>query len=407
MMNFIKNFLGTVVLAVVCLTIGYLVAGMCADKKAGAPSGTNAMAAMMNAPITVATATVESKPYNPAVRYVAHAEPVQEVDLLPQVDGYIKEVCFKEGDLVKEGQLLYILDGERYEAVVRQREADLEAAKAEQRRADRQLQRMTAADARGITQLEMDAAEAGSETAKAKVLQAEANLIVAKYDLKKTEVKAPIAGQIGKSSAYVGDYVAPSKGPLARIVQTDPIRVSFPLPDRRYIEWREREINAKKAGSKVEQFRFTIELPNGEKYAHEGEFAFDDNTMSKETASIMLRVNFANPERVLVPNTFVTMHCDDYTPASYPTVQQTAVFDLPGGNLGVYVITDEGRVKVTPVKTLPVFEGFIPVTEGLEVGQKYVISGTAKLRDGAKFIEVPPTPTAENDPNYKGFNLDK
>ena len=145
---------------------------------------------------------------------------------------------FKEGDTVKAGQLLYVLDDERYQAVANQRKAALAAAEAELRRADRYFKRMSEADARGITQLERDNAEAAAESAKAGVLQAKANLVVAEYDLKKTKVYAPISGQIGKSNMYVGDYVAPSKGALARIVQIDPMRVTFPLTDRSYIAWR-------------------------------------------------------------------------------------------------------------------------------------------------------------------------
>ena len=103
---------------------------------------------------TVAVRQVEERVYNLPEKFVAHAEPVQEVDLLPQVDGYIKEIKFKEGDIVKAGSVLYVLDGERYQAIVNQRKADLAAAEAEHRRADRYFDRMQKADARGITQLE-------------------------------------------------------------------------------------------------------------------------------------------------------------------------------------------------------------------------------------------------------------
>ena len=158
---------------------------------------------------SVAVMDVAERMYNLPERFVAHAEPVQEVELLPQVDGYIKEILFKEGDIVKAGDVLYVLDGERYEAIVNQRKADLAAAEAELRRAERYYDRMQKADARGITQLERDNAEAAADSAKAAVLQAKANLVVAEYDLKKTRVSAPISGQIGKTAAHVGDYVSP------------------------------------------------------------------------------------------------------------------------------------------------------------------------------------------------------
>jgi multidrug efflux pump subunit AcrA (membrane-fusion protein) len=164
------------------------------------PKGKPVKMAMPQMAATVAVRQVEERVYNLPERYVAHAEPVQEVELLPQVDGYVKEILFKEGDIVKAGDTLYVLDGERYQAIVNQRKADLAAAEAEERRAVRYFERMLKADSRGITQLERDNAEAAAESAKAGVLQAKANLVVSEYDLKKTKVVAPISGQIGKTA---------------------------------------------------------------------------------------------------------------------------------------------------------------------------------------------------------------
>ncbi|MBR7146953.1 MAG: efflux RND transporter periplasmic adaptor subunit [Oscillospiraceae bacterium] len=233
----------------------------------------------------MAVREVEEREYNLPEKFVAHAEAMQEVDLLPQVDGYVKEIKFREGDLVKAGEVLYVLDDERYRAVANQRKADLAAAEAEERRASRYNERMQKADERGITQKERDDAEAGFERAKAAVLQAKANLVVAEYDLKKAKVIAPISGQIGKTSAHVGDYVAPSKGALARIVQVDPIRVSFPLTDRAYIGWR----TALKKGN-APDYRMRLILPDGSEYGEEGSWDFDDNAMSKETAFTALNL---------------------------------------------------------------------------------------------------------------------
>ncbi len=397
-MDFLKKTVGPTVLAAICIVSGWLLCGIWQKTHAG--KGGAAAAMMQAAPVTIGVDEVREMEYNLPERYVAHAEAAQEVDLLPQVDGYIKEIKFKEGDIVSVGQVLYILDDERYQAVVNQRLADLEAAQAEQRRANRHFQRLNSVDERGITQLERDNAEAQVETAKALVLQAEANLIVAQYDLKKTRVIAPISGQIGKSNAYVGDYVAPSKGALARIVQVDPIRVSFPLPDRLYIQWRQLQ----KRGETYEQ-RMRIILADGSEYEYDGKFDFDDNQMSRETASIMLRLLFPNPDRMLIPNSFVTLLYDRAQPPKYPMVQQSAIFDLPSGGLGVWTVTEDGCAHAVPVETLPGHDGFVPVVSGLSVGQKYVIAGTRKLADGAKVIEVEPTKTEENSADYEGFKL--
>lgn len=384
------SLVGTIVLGAACAVGGWVACEMWPK------SAPQARAAAQGA-VTVAVRAAEERPYNLPEKFVAHAEAEQEVDLLPQIDGYVKALKFKEGDLVKAGQVLYVIDDERYRAVVNQRKADLEAAEAEARRADRYFERMQKADARGITQLERDNAEAGAEKARAAVLQAKANLVVAEYDLKKTTVVAPISGQIGKSSAYVGDYVAPSKGALARIVQIDPIRVSFPLTDRAYVAWR----NAQLAGKPFE-FRQRVVLPDGTLYNREGLWAYDDNTMSKETATITMRLSFPNPDRLLVPNTYVTLLVDAKKPRTLLCVPQQAVVDLASGGRGVWVMKKDGTVEQRAVTALETgTDGWTPVTDGLAKGEQVVVSGVSKLRSGMKATLVQATPNADLDAKYK------
>ena len=375
----IGSTIGALVLAAVCAAGGWIGCGMwmrAAKAKAGNPAAMAAMAAAAGG-VTVAVTNAEMRAYNLPERFVAHAEAVQEVDLLPQIDGYVKEIKFKEGDVVKAGQTLYVIDDERYLAVANQRKADLAAAEAEARRAVRYYERMQKADERGITQLERDNAEAAAEKAKASVLQAKANLVVAEYDLKKTTVVAP-------------------KGALAKIVQIDPIRVSFPLTDRAYIAWRQEQ----RSGS-AKPFRMRLILPDGSDYDREGAWDFDDNQMSRETASIMMRLKFPNPERLLIPNSYVTLLTDFQDPPKFPSVPQQALIDLPGGNQGVWVLKDDMTVEQRPVETKEAFAGWTPVVNGLEAGERVVISGVAKLGPGVKVSVVQPTSNDDINANHK------
>ena len=390
-LGMVGSVVGQVVLGVVCAVGGWIVRDMTPQKPPQMPAKVLAMAKAASMPQAVAVTNAEMRAYNMPERFIAHAEPVQEVDLLPQVDGYVKEICFKEGDLIQEGQVLYVLDDERYQAVANQRRADLSAAEAEERRTKRMLDRMLKADARGVTELERDNAEAGWEKAKASVLQAKANLVVAEYDLKKAKVIAPISGQIGKTSAHVGDYVAPSKGPLARIVQVDPIRVTFPVTDRNYISWRQQ-----RNGSADDQgLRMRLILPNETEYDQQGAFDFDDNQMSRETATITMRLKFPNPDRILIPNSYVTMLSDFREPPKYPSVPQQAIFDLPGGDIGVYVLKADGTAEARVVTTKPPYEGWSPITSGVEAGEKVIISGVHKVKPGAKVLETTATPNED------------
>ncbi len=394
--NVVGAVIGQAVLGAVCLAAGWICKDLYGAAFGKGGAGPRAAAA---AEETVAATNVQLRAYNLPEKFVAHAEPMQEVELLPQVDGYIKELLFKEGDLVKAGQVLYLLDDERYQAVVNQRKADLDAAEAEARRAARYYSRMQKADARGITQLERDNAEAGAESAAAAVLQAKANLVVAEYDLKKAKVVAPIDGQIGKTSAHVGDYVSPSRGALAHIVQIDPMRVSFPLTDRQYLAWRA----ALKEGRPIDR-RARIVLPDGSIYSAEGKFAFDDNTMSESTATIVMRMTFPNPDRFLVPNTYVNLLTDSHEPPKYPSVPQTAIFDSAGGNVAVWVVDANRQVRARTVRTLEMFEGWVPVVHGLREGETVITSGVAKLREGAVVRFVEPTSNLENNPAHKSFD---
>ena len=391
----IGSAIAQIILVAVGVAAGWIAKDMWPKDDPAAVAAAKAAAAA-GAAQTVAVTNAELMAYNLPDRYVAHVEAVQDVDLLPQVDGYIKEIKFKEGDIVKEGDVLYVLDDERYRAVVNQRKADLEAAEAEARRAERYWERMQKADARGITQKERDDAEAGAESAKAAVLQAKANLVVAEYDLKKAVVVAPISGQIGKSGVHKGDYVAPSKGALARIVQIDPVRVSFPITDREYIAWRQ----AQKAGSE-KALRMRLLLADGSEYDRAGKWDFDDNQMSLETASIMMRLSFANPERLLVPNGYVTLLADYANPPKYPSVPQQAVFDLPGGNQGVWILKKDGTVEQRAVETKEAFAGWTPVVGGLAAGETVVISGISKLAPGMKVSIVSATPNDDIVSGYK------
>ena len=385
----IGSAIGVAVLVTASVTGGWVACSLWPEKTAVKPQ-LPTMAA------SVAVRAVEKRVYNLPERFVAHAEPVQEVDLLPQVDGYVKEIRFKEGDLVKAGDILYVLDGERYQAIVNQRKADLEAAEAEKRRADRYFTRMEKADARGITQLERDNAEAAADSAKAAVMQAKADLVVAEYDLKKTLIVAPISGQIGKTSAHVGDYVSPSKGSLSRIVQIDPIRVSFPLTDRAYVGWRSAQLK----GS-APDYRLRLLLPDGSEYKGRGAWAFDDNTMSKETATIIMRLVFPNPDRMLIPNSYVTLLVDYQNPPKLPSVPQQAVVDLSTGSRAVWVLKDDMTVEQRVVETREANAGWTPVDKGLAAGEKVVVSGVAKLAPGMKVTLAEATGNEDLDPNFQ------
>jgi RND family efflux transporter MFP subunit len=272
-------------------------------------NGNNTSKAMIALFAALVSATAYSEGDEPTDRtyaqlekITARVESMAEIDLLPQIDGYIKEIKFLAGDHVRAGDALYELDDERFRVVIEQRKAELELAEAEVRRAARFWERMQKSDARGIMQREYDTAEADAEKARAAAAVAKANLMMAEYDLKKTKVVAPISGWIGKTNVHKGDSVGPNKGPLAHIMQIDPIRVTFSLTACAYLDWREAIMK-----QNASDFRLRLILPNGKLYDKGGTWDFYSHEVNMETGTITMCLSFPNPDGLLLPNSRVML----------------------------------------------------------------------------------------------------
>ena len=229
-----------------------------------------------------------------------HVDAIRSVALVPQVDGYISKVCFPEGGLVQKGDLLYQLEKERFQFQVDSCVAELTSTTFVVTHSQREFDRMAAADARGITQVEMEAAFLQYETAKANVQQARASLAMALFDLEKTQIRAPIDGRIGASAVCPGSYVSPVHAPLAQIVQLDPIRVVFPLPVSDYVRFRKSKMPIDQMFEDV-----GIILPDGTRYEYSGRIDFENNVVNEDDGMIYIGARFPNSEQLLLPNAVV------------------------------------------------------------------------------------------------------
>jgi len=344
---------------------------------------------------TVAVGQAKTVEFNPEVEYVGHVEPVQETDILPQIDGYVKKVCFTEGAFVKTGDVLFEIDAEQYEASrrlryseVRSAEAKVTVAAAEVDRAERYFKRLASADDRGVTATERDTAEttlasvkAALNAARAEVEQSKAAAAIADFNLKHTVVKSPISGRIGKALRHVGDYVSPSKSPLAQVVQIDPIRVVFPITDKEYGLW---QAAAERGGRPLKDFRrLRLRLPDGRIYARAGVIDFGNNKADRETATVVLHVSFENARGDLLPNAFVRVLSDEFHPSRLLTVPVGAVERTAMGT-SVWALAADGTVKAVEVETGATWKGLTVIRKGLTEGAKVVVEGGFKLRDGMK-----------------------
>jgi len=333
--------------------------------------------------------------FNPETEYVGHVEPIQETDILPQIEGYVKKVCFTEGAFVRAGDVLFEIDPEQYEASrklryseVRSAEAKVTVARSEVDRAERYFKRLESADDRGVTATERDTAEttlasakAALNAAQAEVEQAKAAAAIADFNMKHTVVKSPISGRIGKALRHVGDFVSPSKSALAQVVQTDPIRVVFPITDKDYGAW---QAAAERGGRDLkESRRLRLRLANGATYGKLGAIDFGNNKVDRETATVVLYARFENGAGALLPDAFVRVLSDESHPPRLLTVPVGAVERTAKG-MHVWVLLADGTVRMTPIETGATWKGLVSVVKGLDEGAKVVVAGGFKLRDGMK-----------------------
>lgn len=309
--------------------------------------------------------------------YVGRVESIQSVSVKPQISGEIAKVCFKEGSVVKAGQLLFQIDPKQYEATVQLRKAELQQAEANLVTAEKYYKRVTAASERAVSATDRDTAEGSFLQAKAAVAQAKAALKLAQIDLGYCRITSPITGKIGRALYTKGNYVTPQITELASIVQMDPIRVSYPLPDRDYLD----QLSLFKEGGSV--YNTSLILSNGEKYNVPGKRDFENNRVDQTTGTIMMRLRFANKEGMLIPGEMVRVFTKPVKSHIVNAVPQTAVMADEQGDY-VYVINADNTARQARVTLGREFGELREVTSGVEAGENVAVAGLQRLRPGAK-----------------------
>lgn len=310
--------------------------------------------------------------------YIGHVEAIKSVNLIPQISGYVEKVLFQEGSLVQEGDILFIIEQKRYLANVELRKAELQSAKANLVRAERDFKRQSQLTKQNYaSKATFDTAESAYLQAKAAVAQAEANLELAEIDLGYTEIKAPITGYIGKALVTEGNYVSSSAQNLARIVQTDPIRVAFSVSDKEYLNTK--LFNQQNGESSI---RSEIVLPNGQVIENHFKSRFTDNEINSDTATIAIYAEYKNDENLLVPGNYVDVKIGPKETQNVLLVPQAAVAQDEHGNYVMIVkdnIAEQRRVTLgDTIGTKQI------VKSGLTAEDKVIVQGLQKVANGTK-----------------------
>ncbi len=336
------------------------------------------MAAMGGGTPYVLIQQLETRDISPKKTYIGHVEPIKSVNLMPQITGYVEKVLFEEGSFVNEGDILFVIEQERYIANVELRQAELESAEANLVKTERDYKRQSSLSKQNYaSKATLDTAESSYLQAKAAVAQAKANLDLAKIDLGYTEIKAPISGRIGKALVTEGNYVSSATQTLARIVQTNPIRVAFSVTDRDMLDMRQMY------DGKASQLLTELVLSNGTVLVNNLQSRFTDNEVNTETATIAVYAEYKNDEDLLIPGNYVDIRIGEKQQQLAVLVPQAALAQDQHGNY-VFTVNEEGIAEQRRVELGDVFEDKQIVLDGLSSDDKVIIQGLQKVREGQK-----------------------
>lgn len=319
--------------------------------------------------------------------FIGRAEALEKVDLRARVAGFLGPRLFKDGDDVKEGEVVFTIEKEPFEAAVDQRKAQLAAAQATFANADQQLQRTTELVKKGnapVAQLDQRTAEQGQ--AKAAVMEAEANLRNAQIQLSYTDIKTPISGRIGRPAVSPGNLVGPDTGVLATVVQENPMQVLFSVTQRELLDARNSEPGS---NGKV---RARIRLADGSLYSERGRIDFLDVQVNPRTDGQTVRAMFPNPDDVLTTGQTVRVIIEEKGGGEVLVIPQSAVaIDQTGPY--VFVVGDDDKVEQRRIRLGTGREGLTVVDEGLKPGERVVVQGQQRIRAGITVApQLAPTP---------------
>jgi membrane fusion protein (multidrug efflux system) len=336
--------------------------------------------------IPVGVVKAERKPIAATLDFVGRVEAINRVEVRARVTGFLEEVLFKEGDLIKESAPLYRIEHGLFQAAVEQAQGALERSKSAKTLTAIQLQRaQDLLDKSAGTVVARDQARAADQQAQGSIMSDEANLQTAQINLGYTDIVSPIAGKVGKTNITKGNVVGPDSGVLTIIVSQDPMYVTFPVSQREFLR-------AQEAGRKVDikDIKVRLRFADGSLYDQPGSVNFINVTVDRTTDTVLVRASVPNPKGALIDGQLVRVNLEAGTPEEKVVVPQAALIADQGG---VYVFAvEDGRAVRKPVKTGGEAGTGVVVNEGLAGGELVIIEGLQGVRPGAAVRATPVAP---------------
>jgi RND family efflux transporter MFP subunit len=374
------------------LLVAMFAAGCARNEAAEAP----------HAPPTVQAAKVISKPVTEFDEFTGRFEAVERVEIRPRVSGYVTSTHFEQGHEVKKGDVLYIIDPRPYQAALKGAQAELARARTQSALALSERERATRLiEKRAISQEEFDARTSGNEAAEANVAAAEAAVDAAALNLSFTQVRAPIAGLVGRAEITAGNFVSAGQTLLTTLVSIDPIYVSFDGDEQVYLKYVNMALRGERESSRTAANPVWAGLADEQGHPHEGHMVFLDNELDPNTGTIHARGLFANKDRRFTPGMFARVKLIGSAEYTALLINDSAV----GTDQSVKFVLKVGadnKVEYAPVKLGPVIDGLRVVRDGLKADDVILVKGLQQVRPG---MPVTPQLVAMGEPRRGGNTL--
>lgn len=315
-----------------------------------------------------------------AKTYVGTVHGSETVDIVARINGVMWKSAFKEGSIVRKGDLLFQIEDTIYRENVNAAHAALDQNQAELNYAAKEKTRYEKLYKSSATaQTTYENAIRTFKVSEAKTLEAKAKLVLAENDLSYTKIRAPLSGRIGRNVYSEGNYITPEKGTLATIVQFDPIEVRFAMSEADFFKYSK---NGTLASDGLEIIR-----ADGRCYGGKFRVDFLDNQIDSKTGTLMIQLKGENPQMELAPGGFVMVKFHENFAKPLPAVSVTAVM-IDGKRHYVYAVGADNKVERRYLEPGPQVGGRQAVLSGLKTGDTVIIGGLHKVKPGDRVEPV-------------------
>ena len=365
---------------------------------------------MVSGPPPVEVAGVLQKDVPVYHQWVGSMDGIINATIRAQVQGYLIKRNYSEGDFVKKGQLLFEIDPRPFEAALDQAKGDLGMSEASWGRAKANLARVKPLAAENaVSQKDLDDAIASEQSSRAQVQANQAAVEKARLNLSFTKIVSLIDGIAGIAKAQVGDLLGPNQvEELTTVSKVDPIKVYISVSEQEYL------YAAERTHKDSEKMVLEMILTDGTTYPYKGEFILADRQVDVKTGTIKVGAIFKNPRNILRPGQFARIKALIHTKKGALLVPQRAVTELQG-SYQVAVVGPDNKVDIRPVKASERIETLWVIDEGLKPGERVIVEGLQKVRQGMtvapgpfgvenKAIPKPPSKSGakQPEPTQKG-----